>query len=193
MNFENALYYTLSTITQSLGGAIALLGAFVLLRYQMINSTLQSAGKTAMSGVILDAVTGRKILTYYIQGRYGHLCNLLRGPASAGLKRGNVLGADEAVAALGQIRLELRRRRQLMREFRVALITSIASMGLATLGLAYTPYIIAAKLESDVLIIAVAAFVITLIQFGFLLYRQLNQEVAESISRPIKQETGQSK
>jgi hypothetical protein len=37
---ENALYYTLSTIAQTLSGAIALLAAFVLYRLQFLAAAL---------------------------------------------------------------------------------------------------------------------------------------------------------
>lgn len=42
---ENTLYYTFSTISQSLAGAIAFLGAFVLFRLQAISHLLSSSSE----------------------------------------------------------------------------------------------------------------------------------------------------
>src|SRR5882762_587970 len=42
---ENTLYYTFSTIAQTLAGAIALLGAFILYRLQKLNNGLDDHAK----------------------------------------------------------------------------------------------------------------------------------------------------
>lgn len=42
---ENTLYYTFSTIAQTLAGAVAFLGAFVLFRLQAISHLLQSSAE----------------------------------------------------------------------------------------------------------------------------------------------------
>jgi hypothetical protein len=43
---DTALYYTFSTISQTLAGAIALLGAFVLYRFQIHKEKLREIGKS---------------------------------------------------------------------------------------------------------------------------------------------------
>ena len=189
MNFENALYYTFSTVAQSLGAAISLLGAFVLLRYQMINATLQLAAKTAMRGALLDQEVGRLGLIRSITGNYDGLIAVLRKPVDRAVQAGNVGGADAAAAALTQISLQLEGRTQLMKDFRWALITSITLMGLAVLALGCTPVILKYRFEFVALAFAVVCFVGTLAQFGILMYRQLNQDSAES-SKTRKKSAG---
>jgi len=46
---ETTLYYTFSTISQTLAGAIALLGAFVLYRLQSLGNELEDIGITTMN------------------------------------------------------------------------------------------------------------------------------------------------
>jgi hypothetical protein len=46
---ERTLYYTFSTISQTLAGAIALLGAFVLYRLQSLGNELEDLGITTMN------------------------------------------------------------------------------------------------------------------------------------------------
>lgn len=45
MDYTTALYYTFSTIAQTLGAAIALLGAFVLFRLQSLNAEMEGSSE----------------------------------------------------------------------------------------------------------------------------------------------------
>lgn len=71
---ENALLYTFSTIAQALGGAFALLSAFVLYRFQLLGSTMwQDSDK--IRGEFARAAQGS--LQWYdtlrVQGKYTKL------------------------------------------------------------------------------------------------------------------------
>ena len=72
---ENALFYTFSTIAQTLGAAIASLGAFALYRLQTIGATLENLGvgviqpclhddfaTTLKPRLVLDVGDARRIL-----------------------------------------------------------------------------------------------------------------------------------
>lgn len=178
MSYENALFYTLSTITQSLGGAIALLGSFVLLRFQIISSNLHLSAKTVIDATSMSPQQEKKVRRFFAEGRYGMVRLELSDQVG-------VVASAEAEAAMQQIGLELKRRLRLLRDFGTALITSIILMGCATAGLALVPKILACDYAVHVLTIAVLAFIGTLVQFGTLLHRQLNYQ-ARDMATPDK-------
>jgi hypothetical protein len=52
----NVIFYTFSTIAQTLAGAIALLGAFVLYRLQLLNGDIESDSNAVMYGYMMEGV-----------------------------------------------------------------------------------------------------------------------------------------
>lgn len=73
---ENALFYTFSTIAQTLGGAIALLGAFVLYRLQSISNELEDAGISAMQPYLPQH--SEPLQKLLVEGKYRELYNYLQ-------------------------------------------------------------------------------------------------------------------
>ena len=74
---ESGLLYTFSTIAQALGGAFALLAAFVLFRFQYMKSSMWQD-----SGTVRDALTrgGADLLNYdtlRAQGKYADLIKVI--------------------------------------------------------------------------------------------------------------------
>ena len=76
---ENALYYTFSTISQTLAGAIALLSAFVLYRLSTLNEEMGFNG-----GVLAEAINTDEARTLNGEGRYQELLALARRSNNAG-------------------------------------------------------------------------------------------------------------
>jgi len=176
MNFENALYYTLSTVTQTLGGAVALSGAFVLLRYQIIDSRLHAAAMEALDSGIIPKTEELNFRNLLSEGKYG----LVREALNAQIVIAEQNGGGSQIHArscLHQMRVGLKRFLELKLHFIWLLMVSIPVMALAAVGLALVPVILVAKGEGVVLIVALVAFVTVLIQIAFLLYRQLVAEV----------------
>src|SRR5262245_38961436 len=58
----NAIYYTLSTISQTLAGALAVLVAFVVLRVQQCDTALAEGEKLFFNNVVNDASAWRVLL-----------------------------------------------------------------------------------------------------------------------------------
>jgi hypothetical protein len=65
MDYSNSLFYTFSTIAQTLAGAIALLGAFILYRLASLNQDMRECADT-ISEKLNDAINQADI---YVQGR----------------------------------------------------------------------------------------------------------------------------
>src|SRR5947208_731973 len=86
---ENSLYYTFSTIAQTLAGAIALLAAFVLYRLNGLNEEMGWNG-----GVLAEGINSDEARTLNGEGRYQELLDLA-GSNNAGrpteFRRLNVL------------------------------------------------------------------------------------------------------
>ena len=53
---DNTIFYTFSTIAQTLAGAIALLGAFVLYRLQSLGSEIKTYGTSVAESYVTDTV-----------------------------------------------------------------------------------------------------------------------------------------
>ncbi len=70
---ENALFYTFSTIAQTLAASIALLGAFVLYRLQTLNAEIEDAGLTMIQPYLPNDEATRLVA----HGRYAELISLL--------------------------------------------------------------------------------------------------------------------
>jgi hypothetical protein len=124
---ENALYYTLSTIAQTLAGALAVLVAFVLLRLSRLD----------------DAITqGRAEL----QSRYGDWAKLweaLRTGGLEGLRRINGLRTDQArlMALYHEASIAWRTRPHIVHRLYVALGFTVADISLCFAALPFTPRI----------------------------------------------------
>jgi hypothetical protein len=76
---ENTFFYTFSTISQTLAGAIALLAGFVLYRLQMLNNDIGNLGERLADWV--DGIIQRKSnelpgKALFLEGKYSDLLEL---------------------------------------------------------------------------------------------------------------------
>lgn len=72
----NSLYYSFSTIAQTLAGAIGLLGAFVLFRLQSLSAEIES-NASQIATVVDMVVGGEEAQTLFRQGQYHEVLNRL--------------------------------------------------------------------------------------------------------------------
>jgi hypothetical protein len=117
----NAIYYTFSTIAQSLAGAIALLGAFVVLRLQSLDTTIHLSAnsiKDALSAMSGDTQTAQRL---YAHGKYRELLEgLKKGPFTNAMPAEVLTPERQALAGF------LDSRELLLRRFKVAFYLTIA-------------------------------------------------------------------
>ena len=151
MQDSNALYYTFSTIAQTLGAAIALLGAFVLYRLQGLNTEV-------------DHIVTQQILPH-CGGTARHALDQLHAERK---HREFLLHVPEAVAPqasehlhipLARLREVVASRSSLLRGFRIAVISTVAVTTLAVAVLAWVPCIAkSAHLSALLLVLGICAF-----------------------------------
>src|SRR5437879_6576691 len=75
----NEIFYTFSTIAQALGGAIALLSAFVLFRLQSLNAEIDDLAERL--AIPLKYVVGDEPSDLYRRGKFRELVALSRKTA----------------------------------------------------------------------------------------------------------------
>ena len=130
----NALYYTFSTVAQTLGGAIALLGAFVFYRLQGLNSSISHI----VTQQILQHDFGQtrpKLDELNAQGKHDDFLKEVRlSSASVGPEhlRTPIARLDELVAA----------KSSLLASFRLSLNLTVTATALSVTFLACAPYIL---------------------------------------------------
>ena len=73
----NEIFYTFSTIAQTLAGAIALLGAFVLFRLQSLNAEIDDLAQRL--SLPLQSVIGEEADILYRKGKFRELLNRFTG------------------------------------------------------------------------------------------------------------------
>ncbi len=130
---ESALYYTFSTIAQTLGGAIALLGAFVLYRLQSLNSAIAHhvtqeifqhyGGETRLQLDVLHA-----------GGKHRELLELVRSQPPPS-------GAEHIAIPCSRLDILIQAKDSLIIAFRGALVFTVLLTGLAVGVLAGVPAI----------------------------------------------------
>ncbi len=169
---ENALFYTLSTISQTLAGAIALLGAFVLYRLQILkvdegNSAAAIYTHAQAAGATQDQVN--RIRELQLTGRYSQLLQLSRqvkqnAPAQTPL---------EFTKSQSELDKLVRQRKGLRRFFLVSLILTVTVIAASVIALAITPYIAWEGYSTTVLVIGVIGLLACLGSYLLLLCRQV--------------------
>ena len=162
---ETAFYYTFTTIAQALAAMIALVGAFVLYRAQLLGSELHHA-----SGVIRThsgVLTVEKDMTAaHIAGDYRRVFELAREnhpeSFSAELKAGFT-----TFEKLDRLRTSL------LWSFAMSVFLSTIVIGGSVILLALTPIVIRSIYAGSYLAGGCIGFCVCLLMYAYLLLRQL--------------------
>jgi hypothetical protein len=131
----NALYYTFSTVSQTLAGAITLLGAFILYRLQMLNSDINDSADHIRTHVVGDA---RKNLDVAI--RSGHPERILELAKEPSLVVGGV--REELDASRNKIQALINLKRFILNSFWISLRLTIGLIGMSVVVLSITPLLV---------------------------------------------------
>jgi hypothetical protein len=163
---ETAFYYTFSTIAQALAAVIALLGAFVLYRAQLLGSDLSHASAVIRTHSQVDAAVRAAIDAAYIAGDHGKVFNLAK-TAQQEPER------SEVAAGFAIFEKLERDMRSLLWSFVFAVIASIIVIGGSVVVLAYTPDLARQTHAAHYLVAGYASFWVCLFLYGRLLLKQL--------------------
>jgi hypothetical protein len=163
-----SLYYTFSTIAQSLAGAVALIAAFLLYRLQSMNAAMEACAN--------------KVIPYYSRPETRvHLDDLhVRADYDAiGEVFGTLLPADLEQGEVGFARRRLivlvASRRALSRIFVVSLILTVGLIAASVLVLAITPTICRdQRAVRVVLTVGVSWLIVCLTSFAILVRKALS-------------------
>jgi hypothetical protein len=167
---SNALFYTFSTIAQTLAGAIALLGAFVLYRLQSLRAQIDEDSES-LSGVYgsagLELATVEAVRALHREGKYYEVLEFnSRIPIPA-----NLYQADTEKSRL---RLGLQRQKSVLRTFLVALVLTIGLIIGSVCALAAAPAILNDPSMSIVILrVGIGWFVICVVVYGLLIRQAL--------------------
>jgi hypothetical protein len=149
----NAIYYTLSTIAQTLAGALAILVAAVLFKLSSLSREQELAADTLRSNSIdpdfylpIARKQGFDAMTEEIRTRTGWIFS-----GHEGVRRA-CAAATAAYKIWGRINLRLY----------TALAATVAAIGLCFVALPFTPQLAASRLASCVLVLAVGLGVVCL-------------------------------
>lgn len=157
---ENALFYTFSTVAQTLAAAIALLGAFALYRLQVIGSSLRDLGVTAMQPYLPDDVARELIagenyaaLIEHLQATQPRNANAANDPYQVATRR-----------RLGQY---VQKASSLQRLLKWTLGLTVVVIVAAVVVLALTPKIAAwPGMASKVFVVGIGLFVASLTMYA---------------------------
>ena len=169
---ESTLYYTFSTIAQTLAGAIALLGAFILYRLQKLNNGLDDHAK-----FIRKQYSEEEDLvflnSFIVKGEYKKFLKYTRAkPIAAGAEQ------DEEQSYLIDVQAKMQEllvlRKSLIRSFTISLLLTVTLIGASVIALAVTPDLNArSDLRSASLVLAIVWFLACLVSYVSLLRKSL--------------------
>jgi hypothetical protein len=168
---SNAFFYSFSTIAQTLAGAIALLGAFVLYRLQAIRAQVEDDSLRisllyGSSAEAADLAASEAIQSLHRQTKHREVLEFVsRTPIPAGVYR-----ADTERARLG-VNLELQQK--LLRTFAVSLFLTVGLITVSVGALAAAPAIIERPLGLVVLRVAIAWFIVCILSYAVLIRQAL--------------------
>lgn len=187
---ETTLYYTFSTIAQTLAGAIALLGAFILYRLQKLNSGLDDHAK-----FIRKQYSEEEDLvflnSFIVKGEYKKFLKYTRAnpiveepePGSAtapdqSAAAGSEAATNEAQSYLTDIQTKMKEllvlRKSLIRSFTVSLLLTVSLIAASVIALAVTPSLNARSDFRQVsLTVAIVWFLACLVSYISLLRKSL--------------------
>jgi hypothetical protein len=169
---EQGLLYTFSTIAQALGGAFALLSAFVLYRFQLLKQSMHEDART-VSGLWMGPVQMPRYLKCIPSGDYAGVVTIADEQyenAKATGVGGGFPPSPEWDEARERLRLNIRRRRGVADKFkRSALTTGIVMIGsVAVIPWAHPIHCIE-WLAVPVLVVGVGGFALCLFQYWWLI------------------------
>ncbi len=162
---DQALYYTFSTIAQTLGAAIALLGAFVFYRLQFLNAAIAHV----VTQQVLQHFGGKMHLTlqeFHAKGKHADLLRCARSPSASG-------ATEHLHTPLARLEELVTEKSLLLVRFRYSLISTVVVTGFAVAALALVPTIIRCWRAEWFLAVGVLAFVACLGTFARLLLGDL--------------------
>jgi hypothetical protein len=168
---ENTLYYTFSTIAQTLAGAIALLGAFILYRLQKVNSGLDDHAK-----FIRKQYSEEEDLvflnSFIVKGEYKKFLKYTRAKPVA------VSSDQQEQSYLTDVQAKMQEllafRKSLIRRFTVSLFLTVSLIGASVIALAVTPSLNArTDVRSASLGLAIVWFLACLVSYVSLLRKSL--------------------
>ena len=167
---SNALFYTFSTIAQTLAGAIALLGAFVLYRLQSLRTQIDEDSERISSvygSSGHDVATVDAVRSLHRQGKYREVLEFRsRAPIP-----GTVYQAEAEQMRLG---LNLQRQKALLRTFVASLGLTIGLIAASVGALAATPGIIERSCGPTVVFsVGIAWFVGCIVSYAVLIQQAL--------------------
>jgi hypothetical protein len=168
---ENALFYTFSTIAQTLAATIALLGAFVLYRLQLLGAELENAASTAIQPYLPNDEINR----LRGENNYHDLVILLNtavptANTQAGVNNPYILSKRRALPTL------LRLRRQIHGLMKVSLAFTMVLIASSVVVLSTTPLIAtSANLTCSVFAIGVLLFVVCLVLYALLILKAVHE------------------
>ena len=127
---SNALFYTFSTIAQTLAGAMALLAAFLLYRLQTLNGTIERDAERI--SLAIEGLHGRA-RQFFDDGQYKEL---LAAAAQVAFPPGHYRAETERT----RLPRLLGKKTRLVRDFQVALYLTAGLITFSVLALILTPY-----------------------------------------------------
>lgn len=152
LSMENALYYTFSTIAQTLAGAIALLGGFVLFRLQILGTALDKHANLIREQYDED-FDKAWMNSFIVQEQYQRLLDYTEEhPIDIATDEQDSYVKD----SLSQIKFLLILKKRLLRGFYVALALTVGLIIVSIVLLTLTPLIsVHGSLRPCILIIAI--------------------------------------
>jgi hypothetical protein len=150
---DTAVYYTFSTIAQTLGAAVALLAALVLYRFQLLNAEVEASATHIRS--FASGTTRHWMDTALLEGRPEKVLGLA-GNAQPGEFAG--IGPDQVRASQGRLATVRLRKATLTHRFGIALVATASLMGASVLVLSATPWLSRQEFVSPVLALGVLWF-----------------------------------
>jgi hypothetical protein len=163
---ETTFYYTFSTIAQALAAVIALLGAFVLYRAQLLGSDLAHASAVIRTHSQLDAVLRAKLDAAFIAGDHAEVFSLAKNAQPKPERTEVIAGLVTFEKLKGDMK-------SLLWSFVSAVVASIIVIGGSVVALAYTPNLARQAHPGYYLVAGYVAFCICLLLYGRLMLKQL--------------------
>ena len=172
---STSLYYTFSTISQTLAGAIGLLGAFVLFRFSSLNEVLRLSGANVLTGIDQDASR----VGYSLNERSRELNRLWRDGNFVSFRtlyrsiKHSMDVSDATVRYIDDFESALAKKRSLLRVLIVALALTCLTLVFSVFVLCMTPDIVTTGSVNAVFIFGVSAFVGCLISYVVVILKAL--------------------
>jgi hypothetical protein len=174
---ETTLYYTFSTIAQTLAGAIALLGAFILYRLQKLNNGLDDHAK-----FIRKQYSEEEDLvflnSFIVKGEYKKFLKYTKVKPVSAFTDPAPYSTEDGQSYLTDVQAKMREllalRKSFIRSFTVSLFLTVSLIASSVVALAITPSLNSRNnLRTGSLSLAIVWFLACLISYVSLLRKSL--------------------